>query len=442
MSTTSDRAKVAHLLRATGFGVHRDQLDYWSYHGPQAALDWIVQDQGVPMPPSGTGGLGLHTVTNCAPGTPREDYPLANWWFNQMLTPEARLHEKMCFFWHSHFASNQYSTDAEDIVQQHRTIRQHALGNFRDFAVAMIQDPAMLKWLNGDTSKKDSANENLAREFMELFTLGTDPYQGTARYSETDVREAARALTGVRLTGTNGCPNVNEVWIDSGEQDNGSKTVLGTSGNLGPVDIANIVCDQPGTADFIARRVHLYLVGTEASDSHAAQLATTFRNDNLNLRTLVTAILGSASFEAGYNSRARWPVVWCAAVHVALRAPAEIPGDQIDNTLGQEIGAPKLVNGWKLDNRWIEPAACAKKAQWLVQRLEWGIGSSVADGALDLDVSFMTSPAEVLDQCGVIEPSASTLSAVTTCWNQGWDDRQKAIFALRAAVMSPEFQMI
>ena len=112
-------------------------------------------------------------------------------WLNRILHGPDPLREKLTLFWHGHFATSNKKVESVALMdRQNETLRTHALGGFAALLEAMIADPAMLVWLDGGTSKKDKPNENFAREFLELFTLGA------GHYTERDVREAARAFTG------------------------------------------------------------------------------------------------------------------------------------------------------------------------------------------------------------------------------------------------------
>ena len=101
------------------------------------------------------------------------------------------LREKLALFWHGHFATGYQKVDSPRLMlQQLDTIRRLAWGNFRDLTLSVARDPAMVVWLDGESSTREHPNENFARELMELFTCGI------GHYTETDVQEAARAFTG------------------------------------------------------------------------------------------------------------------------------------------------------------------------------------------------------------------------------------------------------
>ena len=139
--------------------------------------------------------------------------------------------------------------------RQNETLRTHALGGFAALLEAIIADPAMLVWLDGGTSKKDKPNENFAREFLELFTLGA------GHYAERDIREAARAFTGwVRQDSRGGFQETPAFVREPAQVDDGPKTFLGRNGRWGPSDIVRITLERPEAATFLARKLYRWFV--------------------------------------------------------------------------------------------------------------------------------------------------------------------------------------
>src|SRR5437667_5797981 len=119
---------------------------------------------------------------------------LRAWWLQRMAKGPRPLQEKMTLFWHGHFATSaQKVRDAYFMWRQNETFRRLATGNWLQLQIAVAKDPAMLIWLDQAQSRKEHPNENYAREMMELFALGE------GHYTEQDISEAARALTGWTL---------------------------------------------------------------------------------------------------------------------------------------------------------------------------------------------------------------------------------------------------
>ena len=147
---------------------------------------------------------------------------LSLWWLDRMVAAEQPTVERLTWFWHGHFATSAKKVKvARLMLAQNETFRRHALGSFAPLAQAMIIDPAMLVWLDGNDNTAKAPNENLSREFLELFTLGH------GAYSEADVREAARALTGWKINRQSG-----QAALRPRQHDDGPKRILGDHGRL------------------------------------------------------------------------------------------------------------------------------------------------------------------------------------------------------------------
>ncbi len=214
----------------------------------------------------------------------------------------------MTLFWHGHFATSNKKVDSvASMDRQNETLRTHALGEFAALLEAAIADPAMLVWLDGGTSKKDKPNENFAREFLELFTLGT------GHYSERDVREAARAFTGwVRQDSRSGFSETPVFARDAAQVDDGPKTFLGQTGRWGPSDIVRISLDRPEAATFLARKLYRFLVSEFATPGPELiePLAEEIQRNRFVIGPIVGVILRSRHFYSpatiGHVDQYRW----------------------------------------------------------------------------------------------------------------------------------------
>ena len=177
-------------------------------------------------------------------------------WLNRILHGPDPLREKLTLFWHGHFATSNKKVESVALMdRQNETLRTHALGGFAVLLEAMVADPAMLVWLDGGTSKKDKPNENFAREFLELFTLGAGHLRRARR---------PRGRPGLHRLGPPGFPR--RLRGDTGlrsraaQVDDGPKTFLGKSGRWGPSDIVRITLERPEAATFLARKLYRFLV--------------------------------------------------------------------------------------------------------------------------------------------------------------------------------------
>ena len=154
-----------------------------------------------------------------------------SWWFRRMLRTAAPLREKMTLFWHDHFATSiQKVKQSVLLIQQNELFRQNAFGSFKDLTQAILMDPAMMLYLDTQSSKKGQPNENFAREVMELFTLGE------GNYTEQDIHEAARAFTGYSLN-----PGNAKVTHNKRQWDESDKTVFGKTGPFTGRDVIELI---------------------------------------------------------------------------------------------------------------------------------------------------------------------------------------------------------
>src|SRR5262249_4672281 len=164
------------------------------------------------------------------------------------------LGERLTLLWHNHFAtSNEKVNNIASMRRQNEILRKHARGPFGDLLRAVVKDPAMLVWLDAPENRKGHVNENLARELMELFTLGI------GNYTETDVKEAARALTGWKVA-----QDAFRAW--AADHDDGDKTVLGRKGRWTGDDLVKMLLEHPATSRRMAWRLCEWLMGEKAVD--------------------------------------------------------------------------------------------------------------------------------------------------------------------------------
>lgn len=265
-------------------------------------------------------------------------------WVNRMVSGEGMLREKMTLFWHGHFAcrSQQYLYD------QHlnNVIRANALGKFGDLLLAVSKSPAMLQFLNNQQNRKDSPNENFAREVMELFTLGR------GNYTEHDIKEAARAFTGWGFT------LQGEFIFRNRQHDEGEKTFQNKTGNFKGEDIIKIILQNPNTATFITTKIYQYFVNENLDNRVIEQLAKRFRATDYDLLDLMQTVFTSGWFYKNENigTRIKSPV----ELLVGMQRNFGITFQQkkavlfIQKSLGQILFYPPNVAGWRGGKNWID----------------------------------------------------------------------------------------
>jgi uncharacterized protein (DUF1800 family) len=273
--------------------------------------------------------------------------------------------ERLTWFWHGHFAtSNQKVRNAAWMLAQNQTQRRLALGRFGDLAQAMIVDNATIRWLDGQRNSKGSPNENLAREFMELFTLGIGHYQ------EADVAQGARCLTGWVLRKDGKGATFQRKRFDSG-----TKTVLGRTGDFDAKGFANLTLAQPASAGFVIGRLWFRLVSATPPDAATvARLSTAYGVDR-DVRSLLTAMVAEGAFKDPASSLVKQPVEWAVGLLRALRIrPGKL--DEKEQTkllaglrgMGQLPYRPPSVGGWPAGASWLTTSAGVTRLQ-LAQQL-------------------------------------------------------------------------
>jgi uncharacterized protein (DUF1800 family) len=329
----------------------------------------------------------------------RQNSDLTTWWLDRMVLADFSLQEKATWFWHGHWATSIKKLNfALPMYKQHQTLQKHALGNFDEMVQAMLDDGALQFWLDGQENTAKSPNENLARELMELFTLGV------GRYSETDVKELSRALTGIQVARTNG-----EVSFKKNRFDNGVKTILGSSQNFDRYSVGKFLVSQPNSQRFIAERVWFRYMSSQFPLPKNSEIERAF--EGREIRELLLALASSDAMRDTRNEIVKSPVEWFVAV---CRALSITPSKLTKNSallnylskLAQVPFDPPNVGGWPTDDAWLSSASAqfrASFASWLIKQ---GDISPIANLA----------PAERIqktaDLLGVVEWSSRTKSAL------------------------------
>jgi uncharacterized protein (DUF1800 family) len=270
-------------------------------------------------------------------------------WLEQMTHSKAQLREKMALFWHGHFASRNINI----LYQQQllHVVRQHALGSFADLLRGVSKSAAMIAFLNNQQNRKKHPNENFAREVMELFTLGR------GHYSETDVREAARAFTGwnFKLNG--------DFVFRAFDHDDEPKTLLGKTGRFNGDDVLDILLENRQTARFIAEKLYRFLVNeTQAPPAERIDwLAKRFYEADYQIMRLLDDIVRSDWFHAPEHrgTKIKSPVELWVGIRRALPLELEDPESQLmlQRALGQTLFFPPNVAGWPGGRDWIDSSA-------------------------------------------------------------------------------------
>jgi uncharacterized protein (DUF1800 family) len=345
-ATPWNRQRVVHLHRRAGFAANWTELERDLADGPHAAIDRLTRRTPESEPAKNFEAMA-RTIGDAAAAS-NSPNRLKAWWLYRMLFSPDPLGERLTLMWHNHFAtSNRKVQDLELMRQQNELIRENARAPFGQLLAAVVKHPAMLVWLDADANRKGKANENLAREMLELFTLGI------GHYTESDVQAGARALTGWAIID-------GHFGVRDARHNSESKTFLGTTGPLTGDDLLTIVTQNPAIAQRLAWRIcRTFLGETKVGDDALSSLADGIRKRNLDISWAVETVLRSQLFFDGatLKNRVAGPVEWAVGAVKALELlnppPSTLLLAEWTTRMGQDLFYPPNVGGWSEGRAWL-----------------------------------------------------------------------------------------
>ncbi|MCE7934218.1 MAG: DUF1800 domain-containing protein [Chlorobi bacterium CHB2] len=296
--------RAAHLFRRAGFGCNWGDIQNALALSPAAIVDGLLSSGPLPSAPGSWVSQDYFQNSNAASAQYatwlRE---LQEWWFGLMADPKNMLREKMVLFWHNHFVSEyQVVYYTQYLYIQNQLFREFAFGDFKELTKRVTIDPAMLIYLDGYVSKAGNPNENYARELLELFAIGTGFYaDGTPHYTEHDIIELARALTGWT-------PDRLSVRFNPASFDSSMKTIFGKSAGYGiqgkaEADVIDLIFEQvdkdvqqPRSAVFLCSKLYQTFVHHEPNMEIVAAMAQTLVENNWSVKAVLKALLSSEHF--------------------------------------------------------------------------------------------------------------------------------------------------
>ncbi len=376
-------AEAAHLARRTLFGSTKSDVKTLLSKSVNEAVNSLLEIPTSPAEP--VAYINSGSVVKGSPWTEasydantetQRFFFLQTWWQNLMLNQSTNITEKMTLFWHNHFAtSNNSVKDARYMYKQNSLIRDYALGNVKDLVRQITFDPAMLRWLSGNSNTKAHPNENYGREIQELFSIGKGPEVSVGNYTnytEDDVKAAARVLTG-----WSDLPASISSKFTSSNHDSGDKQFSAAYGNTvikGGTsetaarreidDLLNMIFAQPATAERICRKIYLWFVDYKIDDAIEQQiikpLAVILKSSGFEIKPVLETLFKSAFF---YDASIRGcliksPVDFVVGTLRNFRAPDFFETDtaqlfwggrtlrKLLNTMQQEPLNPPNVAGW------------------------------------------------------------------------------------------------
>jgi uncharacterized protein (DUF1800 family) len=448
---TDQSRRLAHLLRRAGFGARPDEWTAYAKLGVAGTTDTLLHPERVP-----------DTLNNVLQGI-SGDYvdfdnldSVRNWWIYRMSHSQRPLEEKMTLFWHNHFATANYKVDNPRWMwQQNELFRAHALGNFRTLLQAVSRDPAMLVWLDGADNKKGKPNENYGRELQELFTLGIG-----GGYTETDVKEAARAFTGWRYDRDAGTFDFNP-----DAHDDGVKTFLGETGPFNGDDIIDILVRQPATAKFLCTKLFRFFVHDDPTPAEIAPFTQVYFASGYDMRAVVGAMLKSPVFysDQAVYTKIKSPTEYVVTTLRTLDVPLAVANNAmpVSNSLramGQDLFNPPNVKGWPEGQSWMNTMTLLTRINFAnavsTEMNRRGLLSTHARHTLiaqGIDVGQLGTPAQIVDAMWAAHlpghtPSAPTRDALLAFVQDGkntntahFEDKAPGLISL--ILSAPEYQL-
>ena len=361
---TPDEAR--HLLNRTGFGATQAEIAELAPLDRAAAVDRLLsRTRTAPLVPPPAFLARDWPPYRDMPAMTQEDrdkflnarreelQQLKGWWYAEMIATPSPLTERMTLFWHNHFVSafEAVGNNVHRMWDQNALFRREATGSFGTLLAEILVDPVMLRYLDASTNRKGRPNENLARELLELFTLGE------GHYSETDIKEIARALTGLTI-------DRNTDWgfrYVAGMHDDGAKRFLGTVG-LSATDVMRTLLLNRRTAQFVAEKMwREFVAPTLPPAAEIERVASALRGNDYAIKPALRALFLSAAFwdPANRGAVVKSPVALIVGAHRDLGLPvvdlAALP--VYGRRLGQDLFEPPNVKGWPGGDLWITPAS-------------------------------------------------------------------------------------
>ena len=316
----------------------------------------------------------------------QEGLALRAWWVEEMLVTPSPLTERMTLFWHNHFVSGQPKVRVSRLMyRQNVTLRANAAGNFGTLLHAIAKDPAMLVYLDSAQNRKGAPNENFAREVMELFTLGE------GRYTEQDVKEAARAFTGWSLDRE----TLSYVFRPR-LHDAGTKTVLGKSGRLDGDAVLDLLLARPETAQHVTAKLWREFVSPDPDAAEVTRIAARFRESSYDIKVALRELLLCDAFYAAENRgvlvKSPTELVVGTLRSFGLRPDRTLPFALAAAGMGQNLMSPPNVKGWPGGETWINTTTLLARKQF-VDRLTRADGMSPVASSVRSAAMPMSPPA-------------------------------------------------
>ena len=341
---------------------------------------------------------------------------LSTWWMVEMMNSDSPFKEQVAMFWMDHFVTSFVNhEDSQMTAAKFQTVRDLMGGNFKDLLAAQLRDPSMLYYLNNIENTAEAPNENLGRELLELFTLG----QGRG-YTEADIREVSRALTGATVDADN------QYIFLSSDHDAGKKTIFGQTGTFTPDDLPQLIMSQDAFGPYIVEKLWKYLVSTQPDPAQVAEITAKWKASNWDLPTLYRGVLESQGFwdPANHGTLVKSPMeLYIGFARTFGTAPPYV-ADFYDLSLdgGQEAFMPPNVAGWDEGPAWITDATLAQRTAALKEMGEAWAFEDYAELAAEFSYADDSPAPAVTPETDGFRVGLSALEWAWTDEEDGWTD--------------------
>ena len=467
----TDLELTAHLMRRAGFGATRAEIGEMAEAGYDAAVHRLLNPESA---------ADWDEETYLARRFQREQSGMLTpqggpaHWLYRMITAKAPLFEKVALFWHGIFATGYPKViHGKALSDQIRMFRRLGMGKLDDLLLELAKDPAMIVWLDNQDNRKDAVNENWGRELLELFSMGV------GNYTESDIKECARAFTGwtignaeymvLRSMRDSDWPYGRISWrfqYNADDHDGGEKTFLGHSGDFNGEDIIRIIADQPATARFIARHMCHFFVADEPpvpswpytpprNPDAVDELAQAYFDSGHSVKAMLETLFHSDAFKSEdvRYEKVKGPAEFVAGV-LRLTGEFDRPRREIleryqqTNFMGQMLTNPPSVEGWREGVDWIDTGTLIERINFASEQFgdsrKPGVGAMI-DGAVSRGADA-DSPNGLIDACldqmGAISVSDDTRAALAKADSATPNsaDADRAARLLRLIASTHDFQ--
>jgi len=350
-----------HLWSRTGFSSSDFILDNYSSFSREEAISLILESGSYTKPviasPQFNNELYLKAKSKKVPVKERRELRrslkksdrkrMIDWWHREILSSDNALQEKMVVFWHSHFAAQPGKVLIPYMVEQNQIFRKNALGSFKEMLKDVMHNPTIHQFLDNTKNTVKKPNENLARELLELYTMGEGDH-----YSEEDVKNLAKALSGISDD-----YNTKKTKVNYKRKDNSFITLFGHTGSIGMDKAIELILGHPNTSKFITLKLWREFVSSDPGSDKLKQLSELFYESDYNIKTLVSEILNSTEFwsENNRNNMIKSPFDLIVSSKIIIDFPSSdllsLPAKMQKS--GQKLFEPPDVNGWLGGRRWI-----------------------------------------------------------------------------------------